>query len=472
MSKITVYEGARRRGSTSNAFNDIVTEELMREYTLSFSVLNTDSIVSVISETCILERGGQKFDITGIDQSQINGNITQVSAEHISYRLGNYSLAAGYAFVGTLREIAEDILSLGENIESGKKASSEFSIGNCPESETHSFRLKNTSDATVRDALITLQTLGVEIEFDNFTVNIVPRRGTDRGLVIEYSTNLNEIHRTWQRGNGWTYEVRTVLLDAQAQLGDDITIINPLNGEKTQTRIIAVTDCADDPQQNSIVTGVFKLDSATQAAETAQVASEAKAKADNSLQESEKYSNVYINHTNGVVAENRSGTLRVVMNGDDCFAVQVKQSNGTWKTVASTEKWGVLTPRLTTPESKNSCFATVGSSYFANSKGYLDGIKIVKLSDDGAENEVMSIGDMTYSGSGVTFGGQSIMADSLCIIRKNKNRFPISFRDAETGEKLLFTGNIVTYDPATSKRIYCYFENGLLASVKEDTGVN
>lgn len=467
MSKITVYEGTRRRGSTSNAFNDIVTEELMREYTLSFSVLNTDSIVSVISETCILERGGQKFDITGIDQSQINGNITQVSAEHISYRLGNYSLAAGYAFVGTLREIAEDILSLGENIESGKKASSEFSIGNCPESETHSFRLKNTSDATVRDALITLQTLGVEIVFDNFTVNIVPRRGADRGLVIKYSTNLNEIHRTWQRGNGWTYEVRAVLLDAQAQLGDDITIINPLNGEKTQTRIIAVTECADDPQQNSIVTGVFKLDSATQAAETAQVANEAKAKADSSLQESEKYSNVYINHTDGVVAENRNGTLRVVMNGDDCFAVQVKQSDGTWETVASTEKWGVLTPRLTTPESKNLCYATIGHSTFGG--GQFDGIKIIGINYDGSEKEIMSIGDMLYVDSSGGFKRPVIKADALRIMlgAGTVNQEPLDICD-ESGNGLYFSGMIALDDSVTGERHFLHFRSGLLWYVEDD----
>lgn len=418
MSKITVYEGTRRRGSTSNAFNDIVTEELMREYTLSFSVLNTDSIVSVISETCILERGGQKFDITGIDQSQINGNITQVSAEHISYRLGNYSLAAGYAFVGTLREIAEDILSLGENIESGKKASSEFSIGNCPESETHSFRLKNTSDATVRDALITLQTLGVEIAFDNFTVNIVPRRGADRGLVIKYSTNLNEIHRTWQRGNGWTYEVRAVLLDAQAQLGDDITIINPLSGEKTQTRIIAVTDCADDPQQSSIVTGVFKLDSATQASETAHVANEAKAKADSSLQESEKYSNVYINHTDGVVAENRSGTLRVVMNGDDCFAVQVKQSDGSWKTVTAVDDYGVPTSRIMTPDSKGKFYATIGK---ISNDDY--GLEMIEIDTLGNETVQLQIGCVN---------GMPVLEALSGLIIKSKNEgYAITTQDKD-----------------------------------------
>jgi len=361
MSRITVFEGDKKKGSTSNAFNDIVSEELMREYTLSFSILNADVIAPLINEKSVFLRGGQKFDITGIDSNMINSNITQVTAEHISYRLNDYAIAAGYAFVGTLREIANDILSVAENINTGKRASAEFQINECVDDEnTYSFRLKNTADATARDAIITLQTLGVEIVFDNKAINIVNRRGKENGATFTYQNNLNGVRRTWQKGNGWTYEIDAVLIDGEYAIGDDIIIINPDNGESFKSRIITEIRCADDPRQDKIVAGVFALDSASQAAETHQIAFEAKTTADNSLQENEKYSNVYINHGEGVVAENKAGTLRVIMNGDDCFAVQRKHPDGEWVTVASSEEWGVVTSRLTTPEAKDKMYATIG----------------------------------------------------------------------------------------------------------------
>ena len=46
MGKITVYENGRRKGSTSQAFNVSTKKELMREYTLEFSILNISSSIS------------------------------------------------------------------------------------------------------------------------------------------------------------------------------------------------------------------------------------------------------------------------------------------------------------------------------------------------------------------------------------------------------------------------------------------
>ena len=57
--KIKVYDNnLKALGSTSQAFNIAKTEELMREYTLSFSVLNTDSIFDYINENAVFEYGG------------------------------------------------------------------------------------------------------------------------------------------------------------------------------------------------------------------------------------------------------------------------------------------------------------------------------------------------------------------------------------------------------------------------------
>lgn len=371
--QIKVYsDDMRALGSTSKAFNVTKTEELMREYTLDFSIKNNDSIFEYIGENSVFEFGGQKFDISGIDGNSGSSNITQITAEHISYRLADYTLPNGYSFVGTVRQIAEDILREAKTVDE-IPASSAFSIGSTADLGTLNFSMSGATNVTARQALIAMSDLGVEIEFDNSTVNIPQSRGSDKGVVFRYSHNLNGVHRTWQRGNGWSYEISIVDLQKipgyegeTYGIGDYITVEDTLMNLTFKKRIISYKEC-DDPTQNSVTVGVFVRDNASLSIETDRIANTANATANaanatanNSVQQGERYSNVSITHTDGFKAVSKDGTLRVMMNGDDCFAVQVKRSDGTWETVTSSEKWGVLTSRLTTQEAKNEFYATIG----------------------------------------------------------------------------------------------------------------
>lgn len=363
--KIKVYNtNLEALGSTSEAFNIAKNEELMREYTLSFSILNTDSIFDYINENAVFEYSGQKFDVSGVDGDSGANNITQVTAEHISYRLSDYTLINGYSFVGTAAQIAADILNEAKTAD-GVPASSTFTLGTVAETEMLNFSLSGQTDVTAREALIAMEELGVEIEFDNFTVNIPLRRGSDNGLTFEYGKNLTGVRRTWQRGNGWSYDINIVdIQKAQGYtgesygVGDDITVIDKYAKLTLKQRIIAYKEC-DDPTQNSITVGVFVRDNASLSVETDRIANIANQTANNSVQQGEKYSNVSITHTDGFKATSKDDTLRVVMNGDDCFAVQAKK-NGKWVTVTSTEIWGLLAPRLTTQDAKDEYYATVG----------------------------------------------------------------------------------------------------------------
>lgn len=363
--KIKVYDNdLKALGSTSRAFNIAKTEELMREYTLSFSVLNTDSIFDYINENAIFEYGGQKFDVAGIDGDSGANNITQVTAEHISYRLSDYTVVNGYSFVGTAAQIAADILNEAKTVD-GVPASSAFMLGTAATTGTLNFSLSGKTDVTAREALIAMEELGVEIEFDNFTVNIPKRRGSDKGIVFEYGKNLTGVRRTWQRDNGWSYDINIVDMQKTVGytgktygIGDDITVIDKYAKLTLKQRIIAYKEC-DDPTQNSVTVGVFIRDNASLSVETDRIANAANQTANNSVQQGEKYSNVSITHSDGFKAVSKDDTLRVMMNGDDCFVVQVKKNNQ-WATVTSTELWGILTPRLTTQDAKDEYYATVG----------------------------------------------------------------------------------------------------------------
>ena len=393
-SQIKVYSGdLKALGSTSKAFNVKKNEELMREYTLDFSVANSDSIFQYLTEDTVFEYGGQKFDISGIDGNSGSTNITQITAEHISYRLADYTLPNGYSFVGTVKEIAEDILNEAKTVDE-IPASTVFSVGSTADLGTLNFSMSGATNVTAREALIAMSDLGVEAEFDNFKVNLPQSRGTDKGVVFKYSQNLTGVHRTWQRGNGWSYDINIVDLQKTPDykgetygIGDYITVEDKLMNLTLKKRIISYTEC-DDPTQNRVTVGVFVRDNASLSIETDRIANTANTTAQNSVQQGERYSNVSITHTDGFKAVSKDGVLRTVMNGDDCFAVQTKQNDGTWKTVTAAELWGMLTTRLTTPEAKERFYATIGK---ISSNMY--GLRLISKRD-GKESAVIEIGEM------------------------------------------------------------------------------
>lgn len=386
MDKIKVLNSnLKALGSTSKAFNVEKVEELMREYTLSFSIVNNDAVFKYISENNIFIYNGQYFDIAGIDGDSGNNNITQVTAEHISYRLADYTLPNGYSFVGTVREIAVDILNEAKTVDE-ESASDSFSIGETADLGTLSFSLSGAKNVTAREALIAMSALGVEIAFDNFIVNIPERRGTNSGITFTYGVNLAGVHRTWQRGNGWSYDIDIADLQKapggeayKFVLGDDITVEDTLSGITVNSRIISYTEC-DDPTQNHVTVGVFVRDNASLTIETDRIANTANDTANNSVQQGEKYSNVSITHKDGFMAENKAGTQRVMMNGDDCFVVQVLK-NGEWVTVNSLEAFGLLIERFTSKEAKDKFYIKVGR----NTEGlygldfYLNGTKAFRM---------------------------------------------------------------------------------------------
>ena len=449
--KIKVYDNnLKALGSTSQAFNIAKTEELMREYTLSFSVLNTDSIFDYINENAVFEYGGQRFDISGVDGDSGANNITQVTAEHVSYRLSDYTVVNGYSFVGTAAQIAADILDEAKTVD-GVPASSAFTLGTVVTTETLNFSLSGKTDVTAREALIAMEELGVEIEFDNFTVNIPVRRGSDKGIVFEYGKNLTGVRRTWQRDNGWAYDINIVDMQKTVGyagetygIGDDITVIDKYAKLTLKQRIIAYKEC-DDPTQNSITVGVFVRDNASLSVETDRIANIANQTANNSVQQGEKYSNISITHTDGFKAVSKDDTLRVVMNGDDCFAVQAKK-NGKWATVNQLEAFGLLIDRLTSVAAKDKFYIQVGevssgkyglNFYFGGKKGFAvstNNKNYTELSapqgiELNAKNGVSITAAGNESISNLTAKNISLNTDSLLVGKMNS-----SVTRAVTGE--------------------------------------
>lgn len=465
--RIRIYNGNKALGSTSRAFNISKKEELMREYTLSFSIVNNDSVFRYITENSTFKYAGQYFDIAGIDGDSGTTNVTQVVAEHISYRLADYTVPNGYSFVGTVKQIAEDILSEAKTVD-GIPANTVFTIGEADNTETVSFGMSGQTNVTAREALIAMSALGVEIAFDNYTVNIPKRRGENRGLRFEYEVNLNGARRTWQKNNGWNYDVRIVDLQKANKndlfsfsIGDDATVYDTLSNVTINGRIISYTEC-DDPTQNHIEIGTFVRDNASLAIETDRIANTAndtanaaKDKADSSVQQGEKYSNVSITHTDGFKAVNKTGTQRVLMNADDCFVVQVKLGDK-WVTVNSIEVFGLLAPRLTTQDAKNVFYVTVGK---IGSNDY--GLELHRISGT-TDKVVAQIGHLDGDGS------LTINSKGPITLKTSNPNHAISVIDSNGDYKILNSANYsgsIPYKTQEDKNGFINVTNGEIVGI-------
>ncbi len=355
---IEIYNNGLREAKTTKALNVEIKKELMREFTLDFDLFNTDDARKYINNQSVLECGGQKFDISDYRQNSGTGNLTSVSGQHISYRLNNYILPIGYQFFGTVAQIAQNILNMAENATS-QKANTEFTIGTCHSVGSVLFSLENEQEVTARFAIIAMQSIGVEVDYDNFVLNFPQRVGTVNPKVFKFGVDLVDFTRTWSKGNGTTYEVAIASLqrieghegDTFSE-GDHITIEDSFLGDTVNRRIISYIRNESDPTQDRITLGVFIRDSASQAYNV-------QTQLDEKLIEGKEYNKCSITEREGFVAENSDGTLKAVQNATECFAIYEKLPDDTYKKIAGLAGKRVFVSQISNQEDVNH-YAIVG----------------------------------------------------------------------------------------------------------------
>lgn len=353
---IDIINNGQRVATTSHAFDVVVTKELMRGYTLDASFANNNAVRKYIIPGAVLKLDGQMYDLIDFTQNSGTQNITRTSSYHISYRSNYYQIPMGYSFVGTVVQILQDMLNVatplyksdGSTEARADHASGEFTVGTCADIGTKSFALNNDQPVTLRSALMSIKQIGIEIDYDNLTINLPLRCGTGNAKTIQFGKDLCDFTRTWNKDNGMTYDAAIVDLQRIPghesdvfDVGDDATINDKLIGDTVTKRVISYKKCYDNPTQDAITLGVFVRDASDMAVAT-------QVQVNKSVKAGEKYSNVEITHQNGFMATSADGTLRVVMNADDCFAVQVRQSDGTYKTIQTLTAEGLGATKIFT----------------------------------------------------------------------------------------------------------------------------
>ena len=340
---IEIYNDGVRVAKTSKAFNVVVRKELMRAFDLDATIHNADPARKYITTTSMFKAEGQLFDICSFQQYSGDQNVTQIVGQHVGYRLNNYTIPPGYSTMGTIAEIAQAILD-----ESG--ASAEFTVGTCADLGEKVYAITNEQETTARSAIFAMQGLGVEVDFDNFTLNFPERVGSDTGKVFKFGQDLCSLKRTWDKGNGITYDITIANLQRipghsgdTFEVGDDVTIEDYFIGDSIKRRIIAYSKCLDNPTRDTVTLGVFVRD-------IYDLTTEMKVDINTKLTEGESYNNVKINRTEGFVAESNDGQFKTTQGGEEGFACWVKEG-GVWVKKSWLDASGLISNTISAPDS-------------------------------------------------------------------------------------------------------------------------
>lgn len=223
MSKITLRNGSTGHELTHIGPGGLLTEGLDGEQTLKFTVLPDD--VGYIDFTTRVEFEGQYYDpVKILKYGNALGAFADVEAEHVSYRLNEYTHGQ-ISLNGTYSQILARCLN-----------GTDLTPGTCISGTLQGGVMENV---TAREALMTAAGyMGGELSFNGFTVSIVAHRGNstranimDTGSVVSVEVD---------KAKGETESSYRIGLGRRGSLavGDEIRLVYAPFSLDVNTRII------------------------------------------------------------------------------------------------------------------------------------------------------------------------------------------------------------------------------------------
>lgn len=164
-------------------FSDEISEQVNGGYTLSFSTtLDQDKSIYIAAGNFV-EVDGQLFNITEHRRTRgADGKVVvSVFCEQVSYDLIRTIFEGGFVQAGTPSDLIAMVLD-----------GTGFSAGIVEKTDTISVELRE--GVTAREIILEIARLtGGELRFSQFTVDLLNRRGIDRGVMFALGKNLRGI---------------------------------------------------------------------------------------------------------------------------------------------------------------------------------------------------------------------------------------------------------------------------------------
>jgi hypothetical protein len=290
-------------------------EEINGENTLTFSAVLDEKASTYITEDSIIEIDDDYFDLVYYSKNQNeDGTLTiDVEAEHISYRLNNYSLEY-FAKTGTPADILAELLD-----------GTAFTIGTVE--LTDSVTYSTQEEMTKRQILMEfIKSIGGEVDFNQFEISIVTHRGNTSPRILTSGRNIRIISKIFNKRE--TDEIGNPLVaytcepiqptETPLALGDEILLVQKDLGIQETLRIVRLGYDPYNPltaeiEMANFISGIE--DQMYRIATTAVV-------------KEKVYNGCRIGPEEGFVAERSDGKAKTVMNATEGISIYSDLGSG------------------------------------------------------------------------------------------------------------------------------------------------
>jgi hypothetical protein len=167
-----------------NVVSPIISEELNREYTFTFSTVIDNDKSNYVNYQNKVETSDNYFNIVYTEEERTTeGLFIRAQCEHVSYDLLTANFTAGFTATGLFSAVATTIL-----------VGTGFTVGTVASTAAQTISVLEATNA--RQLMISWAALhGGELEWDKYTVNQVAQRGANRGVQFRYRKNLVGVKR-------------------------------------------------------------------------------------------------------------------------------------------------------------------------------------------------------------------------------------------------------------------------------------
>ena len=167
-----------------NVISPIITEELNREFTFSFTTVIDNDKSNYVNYQNIIENSSNYFNIVYTEENRTaDGLMINAQCEHVSYDLLSANFTAGFTATGQFSAVATTLLS-----------GTGFTVGTVQITASQTISVNQSTNA--RQILMQLATLyGGELKFDKYAISLYTQRGADRGVQFRYRKNLVDVSR-------------------------------------------------------------------------------------------------------------------------------------------------------------------------------------------------------------------------------------------------------------------------------------
>ncbi len=305
--------------------DDQISEQLNGAYTFSFtSYFYEDRREEYLVTGNLADVEGQLFPIVKTTRSRSDGiPEVAVSCEHITYRLNNYVFEEGFVHAG----LPADLMNLA-------LSGTGFSLGRCDVPIYISVDIAE-ENVTVRSILLEIaKQCGGDLVWNNSTVDLLQKRGADRGVDFRVGKNIQGIVKDEDASGGvriMSYEVDVLELRDMPEygmfeafeLGDVVRVLDRELGVDELQRIVQYTYSPrlrqnSKVQISSVIPGLD--DRVTQIIT-------------DTVLKDKIYNGTRIGPENGFEAFRSDLMARAVMNATEGIKLQSGNGSGSWEDV-------------------------------------------------------------------------------------------------------------------------------------------